>query len=132
MRNVKTFTDGEYTKTFMLDVANELFDDFSDKDKIIKRIKDMPLSARTLHDRTIMMANQIEATQVKDINAAPFFSLALDEPTDVSNLSQFSVIARYAVGDTLPKESLAVLPMKGRGEDLFKSSTEFAKKSTDR
>ena len=52
VRNGKPFTDGEYAKTFMLDVANELFGDFSDKDKIIKRIKTMPLSARTLHDRT--------------------------------------------------------------------------------
>ncbi|XP_066135745.1 protein FAM200C-like [Saccopteryx bilineata] len=129
VRNGKPFTVGEYAKTFMLDVANELFDDFSDKEKIIKRIKDMPLSARTVHDRTIMMASQIEATQMKDINAAPFFSLALDESTDVSHLSQFSVIARYAVGDTLHEESLAVLPMKEttRGEDLFKSFTEFAK-----
>ncbi|XP_029452690.1 general transcription factor II-I repeat domain-containing protein 2A-like [Rhinatrema bivittatum] len=129
VRNGKPFTDGEYAKIFMLDVANELFDDFSDKDKIIKQIKDMPLSARTAHDRTILMANQIEATQVKDINAAPFFSLALDESTDVSHLSQFSVIARYAVSDTLREESLAVLPMKGttRGEDLFKSFTELAK-----
>ncbi|XP_028648976.1 protein ZBED8-like [Erpetoichthys calabaricus] len=129
LRNGKPFTDGEYAKTFMLDTANEHFDDFSDKDKIIKQIKDMPLSARTVHDRTIMMANQIKATQVKDINAAPFFSLALDESTDVSHLSQFSVIARYAVGDTLRQESLAVLPMKGttRGEDLFKSFTELAK-----
>ncbi|XP_029461803.1 protein FAM200B [Rhinatrema bivittatum] len=129
VRNGKPFTDGEYAKTFMLDVASELFDDFSNKDKIIKRIKDMPLLARTVHDRTIMMANQIEATQVKDINAALFFSLALDESTDISHLSQFSVIARYAVGDTLCEESLAVLPMKGttRGEDLFKSFTELAK-----
>ena len=110
------------TGSHRLDVANELFDDFSNKDKIIKRIKDMPLSARAVHDRTIMMSNQIEATQVKDINAARFFSLALDESTDVNNLSQFSVIARYVVGDTLHEESLAVLPMKGttRGEDLFR------------
>ena len=129
VRNGKPFTDGEYAKTFMLDVANELLDDFSDKDKIIKRIKDMPLSAKTVHDRTIMMANQVEETQVKDINAEPYFSLALDESTDVSHLSQFSVIARYVAGDTLHEESLAVLPMKGstRGEDLFKSFIEFAK-----
>lgn len=66
VRNGTPFTDA---KTFMLDVANELFDDFPDKDGIIKRIKDMPLSARTVHDRTIMMANQVEETQIKDINA---------------------------------------------------------------
>uniref|UniRef100_A0A8C5GFT9 DUF4371 domain-containing protein n=1 Tax=Gouania willdenowi TaxID=441366 RepID=A0A8C5GFT9_GOUWI len=113
VRNGKPFTDGEYAKTFMLDVANELFDGLPNKDKIIKRIQDMPLSARTVHDRTIMMANQVEETQVKDINAAPFFSLALDESTDVSHLSQFSVIARYAAGDTLREESLAVLRIKG-------------------
>uniref|UniRef100_A0A3P8SCE9 HAT C-terminal dimerisation domain-containing protein n=1 Tax=Amphiprion percula TaxID=161767 RepID=A0A3P8SCE9_AMPPE len=126
VRNGKPFTDGEYAKTFMLQVSNELFDDFSGKDKIIKRVKNMPLSAKTVHDRTIMMANQVEETQVKDINAAPYFSLALDESTDVSHLSQFSVIARYAASDTLREESLAVLPMKGstRGEDLFKSFIE--------
>lgn len=58
-----------------------------------------------------------------------FYSLALDESTDVSNLSQFSVVARYVVGDTLHEESLAVLSMKGttRGQDLFESFTEFAK-----
>lgn len=89
VRNGKPFTDGEYAKTFMLDVGNELFDDLPNKDKIIKRIQDMLLSARTVHDRTIVMANKVEETQVKDINAAPFFSLALDESTDVSHLSQF-------------------------------------------
>lgn len=109
VRNGKPFTDREYAKTFMLDVANELFDDFPNKDKIIKRTQDMPLSARTVHDRTIMMANQVEETQVKDIKAAPFFSLTLDESTDVSYLSQFSVIARYGAGDTLHEESLDVL-----------------------
>ncbi|KAJ4930969.1 hypothetical protein JOQ06_025270 [Pogonophryne albipinna] len=120
VRNGKPFTDGEYAKTFMLDVANELFDDFPNKDKIIKRIKDM---------RSIMMANQVEETQIKDINAGTYFSLALDESTDVSHLSQCSIIARYAAGDTLREESLAVLPMKGttRGEDLFTSFMEFAK-----
>uniref|UniRef100_A0A3P9HLT4 SPIN-DOC-like zinc-finger domain-containing protein n=1 Tax=Oryzias latipes TaxID=8090 RepID=A0A3P9HLT4_ORYLA len=70
VKNGKPFTDGEFAKSFMLDVSNELYANFSDKDKIIKQIKDMPLSARTVHDRTIMMSNQIEATQVKDINAA--------------------------------------------------------------
>ena len=75
----KPFKDCEYAKICMLDVANKLFEAFSNKDKIIKRIKDMPLSARTAHDRTIMIANQVEETQLKDINAATLFSLALDE-----------------------------------------------------
>ena len=60
VRNGKPFTDGKYAKTFMPDVANERFEDFSDKNKIIKRIKDMSLSARTVNDRTIRLANQME------------------------------------------------------------------------
>ena len=75
-----------------------------------------------------MMANEVEETQLKDINAAAFFSFALDESTDVSHISQFSVIARYVVRHTLREENLAVLPIKGttRGKDLFKSSIELA------
>uniref|UniRef100_A0A8C8DXT2 HAT C-terminal dimerisation domain-containing protein n=1 Tax=Oryzias sinensis TaxID=183150 RepID=A0A8C8DXT2_9TELE len=115
VRNGKPFTDGEFAKSFMLDVANELYDDFSDKDRIVKRIKDMPLSARTVHNRTIMMLNQLEAAQVKNTAQRDQFI-------------QFNMIARYVVGDTLREESLAVLPLKGttRGEDLFKSFNEFA------
>ena len=37
VRNGKLFTDGEFSKKFLLDVANELFEDFLDKDRIIKR-----------------------------------------------------------------------------------------------
>ncbi|KAA8579088.1 hypothetical protein FQN60_007208 [Etheostoma spectabile] len=48
----------------------------------------MPLSAGTVHDRTIMMANQVEEMQVKDIYAAPFFSLALDESTESSPIQR--------------------------------------------
>ena len=44
MRNGKPFTDSEYANTFMLDVANELFDDLPNKDKIIKRIQDISAS----------------------------------------------------------------------------------------
>uniref|UniRef100_G3PK41 SPIN-DOC-like zinc-finger domain-containing protein n=1 Tax=Gasterosteus aculeatus TaxID=69293 RepID=G3PK41_GASAC len=129
VRNGKPLTDDEYAKTFMVDVANELFDYFPNKDKIIKQTKAMPLTARTVHDRTIMMANQVEETKIKDINAGTYFSLALDESTDVSHLFQCSIIARYGAGDTLREESLAVLPMKGttRGEDLFTSFMEITK-----
>ena len=84
--NGKPLTDGEYAKAFMHHVANELFEDFLDKDKAITRIKDLPLSARTVYDCTIMMASNMEETQLKDINTAALFSLAFDESTDVSHL----------------------------------------------
>ena len=48
----------------MLDVANE---DFSDKDKIIKQMKGMPLSARTVHNRTSCGGNTIEGYKCSGI-----------------------------------------------------------------
>ena len=48
--NRKLFQEREYADAFIIDVTNELFDDFSDKDKLTKQIKCMPLSARTVHD----------------------------------------------------------------------------------
>ena len=60
VRNGKPFTDGKYAKKLMHDVANQRFENFSDKNKIIKRIKDMSLSAKTVNDRTIRLANQME------------------------------------------------------------------------
>ena len=62
---------------------------------------------------------------MKNINAAPFFSLVFDESTDVSHLSQFSVIARYAASDILCEESLAVLSIKGSTSDLWRFSVNI-------
>ncbi|VDN14549.1 unnamed protein product [Dibothriocephalus latus] len=90
----------------------------------------MPLLAKADNERTILMANHVEETQLKAIKASPFFSLALDDSREASHLAQFSVIARYAAVDTLRKVSLAVLPIKGstRGENLLKSFMELAQK----
>lgn len=57
-----------------MDEANKLYDDYPNRDKLFELIQDMALSERTVHDRTIIIASQ-----VKGMNAALFFSLALDE-----------------------------------------------------
>lgn len=84
------------------------------KVKIIKRIQGIPLSARTSEGH----------------KCSASLSLTLDESTDVSHLSQFSVIASCAVGDTLSQESLAILPIKAstRGEDFFQVSHGVCKR----
>ncbi|XP_067943220.1 uncharacterized protein [Watersipora subatra] len=118
----------------MLEAANELSDDFKDKDMTIKRIKNKHVSEGIVHDRAIIMENQVEKQQMNYINAAKYSSLAFDISTDISHSSQFSIIARYIAGDKLCQKSLAVLSLKGttRGEDLFKSFMKFAeKKSTN-
>ncbi|GFU14968.1 general transcription factor II-I repeat domain-containing protein 2A [Trichonephila clavipes] len=42
-----------------LECAPSLFDDFDNKDKIIQRIKDVPLSRNTMKDRILKLAENI-------------------------------------------------------------------------
>ena len=44
----KPFTDGDFVKAAFLECSEVLFEDISNKHTIISRIKDMPVSARTL------------------------------------------------------------------------------------
>ena len=68
-------------------------------------------------------------SNVNDIKKAAYFSIAFDESTDVSHISQLTVIARNVVDGALQEENLTVLPLKGttKGEDLFNSFISYAK-----
>ncbi|GBN58633.1 hypothetical protein AVEN_247058-1 [Araneus ventricosus] len=49
----KPFTDGEYVKNCFIRESEELFRDFKNKAEVMKKkIKDLPLSAKTVQDRT--------------------------------------------------------------------------------
>ncbi|GFX09577.1 general transcription factor II-I repeat domain-containing protein 2A [Trichonephila clavipes] len=55
-RHGKPFQEGEFLKEAWLTCASSLFDDFDNKDKIIQRIKDVPLSRNTMKDRILKLA----------------------------------------------------------------------------
>ncbi|GFX65953.1 general transcription factor II-I repeat domain-containing protein 2A [Trichonephila clavipes] len=80
-RHGKPFQEGEFLKEAYLASASSLFDDFDNKDKIIQRIKDVPLSRNTMKDRILKLAENVTDQQKNDINSAPFISLCLDEIT---------------------------------------------------
>ncbi|KAK1882848.1 General transcription factor II-I repeat domain containing protein 2 [Dissostichus eleginoides] len=54
----------------------------------------MPLSAKTVKDRTIKMAENITSQQIEDINSAPAFSIACDESSDVNDIEQTALLCR--------------------------------------
>ena len=59
----KPFTDGEYMKDSFIQISECLFSDFKNKTEIIQKIKDMPLSAKTVKERAIKMVNHRSANQ---------------------------------------------------------------------
>jgi len=69
VRHGKPFTDGEYIKESFIKISKHLFMDLN-KSEIVQKIRDMPLSAKTVKDRTIKMAEDITRQQIKDINSA--------------------------------------------------------------
>ena len=116
----KPFTDGEYLKETFIKISEHLFSDYKDKNKIIQKIKDMPLSAKTVEDRTIRMANNISSQQISDINSAPGYSIACDGSKDISDVEQISLFCRYVNSTGLKEELIEIIPLKGqtRGEDI--------------
>lgn len=116
----KPFTDGEYMKDSFIKMSEHLFSDFRNKTEIIQKIKDMPLSAKTVKERAIKMANNITDQQIKDINSAPAFSIACDESCDVTDIEQTALLCRYVNCDGPQEEMIELIPLKGqtRGEDI--------------
>nr|XP_006121069.2 general transcription factor II-I repeat domain-containing protein 2-like isoform X4 [Pelodiscus sinensis] len=127
IREGKPFTYGDYVKRCMLKIGHELFDEFHNKDKILQKIQDLPLSAKTVHDRALKMAHQIEKEQMQKLRTAAYFSFALDETTDICDVNQLCILGRYICGDTVHEEMIAILPVKNqrRGEDILKTVMDF-------
>ena len=121
----KPFTDGDFIKAAFLECSEVLFDGITNKHVIISRIKDMPVSARTVERRISEMADNVTQQQTVALTITPVFSFALDESVDINDIHRLAVFARYS--DTEVHEELCCLkPMYGttKGEDILKAFTD--------
>ncbi|XP_028299320.1 general transcription factor II-I repeat domain-containing protein 2A [Gouania willdenowi] len=104
-------------KESFMKTSEHLFSDFKNKREIIQKIREMPLSAKTVRNRTIKMAENISSKQIVAINSAHAFSLACDESSDVNDVEQTALLCRYVNSDG-PQEEL-IEPLKGQtGQDI--------------
>lgn len=128
----KPFVDGETIKEAFITAAHCVFQDFKNKTEIIGAIEAIPLSARTVSRRIELIATEMASELASDLQNCKFFSVQLDESTDISDIAQLCVIIKMVFDDFSTKEEfLKLLPLKGRtqGKDIYDAFISFAEES---
>ena len=103
-KNGKPFTDGMFVKKAFLNFAKVMFGDLPNKCTLISRIKDMPMSSRTVERRITDMVTDMTKQQTVALEGANVFSVALDESIDTSDNPHIAVVARYGSNDEVHEE----------------------------
>lgn len=127
-RHNKPFTDAKVFKEVMVAVLEELAADKS-MDGMIASVKQVPLSARSASRRIDALSDAVHGVIVSGLRQASYFSLAIDESTDNTDVSQMCVYVQYFDGQEFREELLSLIPLEGNTtgdiiftklEDLFK------------
>lgn len=117
----KPFTVGEFIKEAFVSCSDAFFESLPNKETIKSRIKDIPVSARSVQRRIDEMAENVRAQQTAGLKDAAVFSIALDESVDVNDIPRLAVMASYS--DSTVREELCYLkpmPDTTKGEDIAK------------
>ena len=121
----KPFSDGQLVKDCL-----QIFTDvvFLDKKSFVENVS---LSHQTVARRVDDMAANIEETLVQRLSGYEFYSLALDESTDISDTAQLATFVRgVAKTFDVVEEWLDICPLKGTttGKDIFAKVNQVIKK----
>ena len=122
-KNKKPHTIGEtLIKPCILECARIVLN----KDAISK-LEQISMSNDKIKSRIVDMSNNIKHQVITKIQESPMFAIQLDESTDVANLSQLMVFARYMNGPTVEEEFLFCKPLETttKAEDVMAVVSTF-------
>ena len=122
----KSFTDGKYIKETFFKSAEILFGDLPNKEVIVSRITAIPVSVRSVERRITDLAENVTTKQIIGLKQVQVFSVALDESTDLNDLSRLCIIARYIENNQIYEE-LCLLPLydTSKAEDILNAFISY-------
>ena len=122
-KSLRPFAEGEFLKQVFIDSSEILFKEFKNKDSILRQIQNLQLSHQSIQRRMIALYEDINLQAINILRDCESFSLALDESTDITDISQLCVWFRSTDKNfNIFTNILAVKALHGRtqGEDIFK------------
>ena len=89
--------------------------------KQVEEIKKVSLSAETIRRRIDDMSSDILETLINKLKTSGYFSLQIDETTDITKKAQLLGIVRFVDGDSMKEECLFCeeLPERTTGQETF-------------
>ena len=79
--------------------------------KSVDKLSQISLSNDTIKNRIDEMSEDIKLQVIKNIRNSPYFSLQLDESSDISHISQLLVYVRYIRNSKVEEEFLFCKPL---------------------
>ncbi|XP_022183319.1 zinc finger MYM-type protein 6-like [Myzus persicae] len=125
-KNKKPYTIGEdLIKPCMLQAGEVVLGK-----QAVKKLKEIPMSANTIKRRIEEMADDIENQVITMMKNSPFYSIQLDESTDVSNKALLLCFVRVEYGGGLQEELLCSLNLPGRttSSEIFEALDSYFQK----
>lgn len=111
------FRSGELIKRCAIKMANSFGDE-----KVAKNFETVSLSHQTVSRRILEINEQLDTQLRKEITKSEYFSIALDESTDITDVCQLLVFIRTVDNKFSIKEELldlVPLPTSAKGSDIY-------------
>jgi len=93
-QNSKPFTEGSFVKNCIIEAVKAFGNSLT-----LEEAMSIPLSAKTITSRITDISNSVREKLRNLLKSCRYFSLCLDESTDIRHLSQLSIFTRIVQDD---------------------------------